>query len=217
MGTDEIKTYYDSNKFLFEFHYGELKRIVESTGEPLEGNCYSYHQSTVEFPELANKRANLLWFTLHAKKVAEVGFNAGHSAAVMMALSSEDTEYLFFDNGEHKYMRPCFDYVTKVFNKTSNLVIGDSRISMPTYIREHPECIGTFDVVHVDGGHDHACFFSDISNALLLVKRGGLIIVDDTQERHISDWVDTLIKEKIVGNVGHLETTGYKHRIVVKL
>jgi hypothetical protein len=212
----DIQTYYDSNKFLFEFHYDELKRIVESSGELLEGNCYSYHQTTTEFPALAAKRANLLWFTLHAKKIVEIGFNAGHSAAVMMALTSEDTEFLFFDNGSHKYMRPCFNYVTNVFNKTSNLVIGDSRISIPMYIRDHPECIGSYDVVHVDGGHEQACFFSDISNALLLVKKGGLIIVDDTQESYINEWVDRLIKENILAAVDHLETTGYKHRILAK-
>ena len=212
-----VREFYDNNSFLFEFHYNELKKLVDESGEKLEGNCYSYHETTKPYPALVNKRANILWFSLNAKKVAEIGFNAGHSATLMMSLCSEDTEFTFFDLGEHAYTRPCFKYVTQVFNRASNLVLGDSRITMPNYIRDHPELIGAYDIVHVDGGHQKECFFSDISNALLLVKRGGLLFIDDTNIDYIDAWVNTLIAEKIVGKMDHLETEGYKHRVVVKL
>lgn len=217
MASNNIQETYDQYKLIVELHYGELQKLVEASGEPLEGNCFSYHGTTREFPELIAKRANLMWYTLQAKKIAEIGFNAGHSAAAMMALSHEDTEFTFFDIGEHAYTRPCFAYLAQTLNRASSVVIGDSRIAIPDYIQKHPDCINSYDVVHVDGGHAESCFFSDMACALILAKKGGIIIIDDTQLDYIGDWANTLLQKKIVELVPQLPTVGYKHIVVRKI
>lgn len=174
----------------FEVCCGEIEQIVRATGEPLEGNCVYYHHSLVKFDRLYNKQLNLKTLAMYnnkpGTKICEIGFNAGHSALLMM-LHAPNAKYTFFDLGEHLYTRPCFEYVKSKFAKSEHVSItfGDSRTVIPKWIAENADQVGTFDVVHVDGGHIESCVVSDMAMAILLVKPGGIVIVDDTNAPQI--------------------------------
>jgi hypothetical protein len=174
----------------FETYCGDLEQIVRSTGEPLEGNCVYYHHSLIKFDKLYNKQLNLKTVAMYNNKpntkICEIGFNAGHSALLMM-LHAPHANYTFFDLGEHSYTRPCFEYVkSKAMNPDKiSIHYGDSRTEIPKWIAAHSDQVGTFDIVHVDGGHIESCVVSDTAMAILLVKPGGIVIVDDTNAPQI--------------------------------
>ena len=117
-----------------EKHLQNLEHIIKSSGEVLEGNCFYYHQSFTKFPELFNKQCNLASLAEGTKKICEIGFNAGHSALLLLGNKSVK-EAIFFDLGEHKYMNPCFEYIQKAFlGIEMDLIVGDSRISLPKWL-----------------------------------------------------------------------------------
>lgn len=95
-------------------HWLALEGIIEATGEPLEGNCVYENQSFQQSPLLASKRRNYAKAAAGARRICEIGFNAGHSAMEFLHASPGST-YVFFDLGEHAYTRPCADYIEAVF------------------------------------------------------------------------------------------------------
>ena len=213
----EIVHFYQQHAWDVLKRYEGIQILVARTGELLEGNCFTYHQSSQEFKELLPKRSNILYHAQAKKKICEIGFNAGHSAVLLLQASSPDAEVLFFDLGEHAYMEPCYDYVKGEFPQKTTMIVGDSRQTIPRHIAEHPEVMATFDLVHVDGGHEESVFSSDIQCAMKLIKPGGIVIVDDTQVPYIRAWVE---KEVNASNVllvsDQLTTFGYEHLIVQK-
>jgi len=201
-----------------EEHLKEIEKLVVNSASSLEGNSFYLHNSLQRFPDLYSKQLNLFWCGTQAKtKICEIGFNAGHSA--MLLLLGRDTtplDFTIFDIGQHPYVRPCLDFMKSTFpHVTFTYVEGDSTLTMPGWIRANH--VGLFDVVHVDGGHSEHCISHDMKNANLLVKNGGIVIVDDTNVNYISSYVDTYIASGKYKELDVLKTTGYQHRIIQKL
>ena len=204
---------------MLERHLEELEKRVLASGEPLEGNCFYYHQSLTLFPELSSKQENLKEIAKGCETICEIGFNAGHSSLLFLDNNTSVKELLIFDLGEHRYMEPCFQYIKESFPSVSCLAVkGDSRITLLKTIELcKREILHHFDLVHVDGGHTESCFFTDFSLALLLCKKGGYLVVDDTNMDFINKHVDLCIHEGLVKEVRMRETHGYPHRIVQKI
>jgi predicted O-methyltransferase YrrM len=74
---------------------------------------------------------------------------------------------------------------------------------------------GTYDVVHVDGGHTLHCIQNDMKNAMKLVRKGGMVIVDDVYIPYIQDIANSYISQ--CEDVPILTTIGYTHRILRKV
>jgi hypothetical protein len=201
---------YQSNTARINELYASLKVVIESTGVAPEGNCMYYHNSFTVFPELINKRANLLWAAQGHEEICEIGFNAGHSAA-LLALPN-NASITFFDIAEHPYVEPCFQHLCGTLPNKMELIKGDSRVTLPDYLARNGG--EQFDLIHVDGGHQENVFVSDFACALKLAKKGALLIVDDTNIPYISAGVDAAIKQGLVEVVDVLYTIGYEHRIV---
>ncbi len=214
----EILQFYQEHKWDIVKRYDAIRIYVERSGDILEGNCFTYHQSTQEFKDLLPKRSNILYHAKGKKRICEIGFNAGHSSVLLFQGSDPDAELLFFDLGDHAYMETCYEYVKSEFpQKKSNMIVGDSRVTVPRYLEENPDVIGTFDLVHVDGGHDLSCFTSDIEQAMKLVKKGGIVIVDDTQIPFIREWIEKEVRSSTVLVVSdQLTTFGYEHCVLQK-
>lgn len=204
---------YQNNTQRIDSLYASLKSVIESTGVLPEGNCMYYHNSFHVFPELINKRANILWAAQDREAICEIGFNAGHSA-VLLALPNS-ANITFFDIAEHPYVDPCFQHLCSVLPNKMTLIKGDSRVTLPEYISKNGGEL--FDLIHVDGGHQEHVFVSDFACALKLAKKGALIIVDDTNIPYITAGVDAAIKQGLVEPVDALYTIGYEHRIVRKV
>jgi hypothetical protein len=88
---------------------------------------------------------------------------------------------------------------------------------MPDWIEKHKSMVETYDVVHVDGGHSEHCIFNDMKNANFLVKKGGIVIVDDTNMSYINDYVNIYLKSGKYREMDVVKTKGYQHRIIQKL
>lgn len=193
----------------------ELKKIINETGEPLEGNCMYQHLSFEPLECLLNKRINFQTLAKNKKNICEIGFNAGHSLLAML-LVNPDAKYVLFDLGSHKYAKPCFEYLQAKFPDTDIKIIwGDSRVTLPGYHLSNPDVV--FDLVHIDGGHKYEIYSKDWENSISLVLKGGIIIFDDTDNAKIGAFVNTEIEKGIVKEANcFLETFGYKHRILIK-
>jgi hypothetical protein len=77
--------------------------------------------------------------------------------------------------------------------------------------------MGQYDVVHVDGGHSHHCISNDMKNADILVKVNGIVIIDDTNFRHINDCVNMYLSKGAYKELNVLKSKGYQHRIIQKI
>jgi glycosyltransferase involved in cell wall biosynthesis len=158
-------------------HVQKLQELVEATGEPCEGNVFWFqHQHGGEVSEFLTKRLNLFNYSQKAKTILEIGFNAGHSCLLYLMANPTSTVELF-DIGWHAYTRPCFEYLDSQFPGRIKIHYGDSRQVLPEYISKN---VGrTFDMIHVDGGHDEPVVRSDILNVMHFCRPDTVIISDD--------------------------------------
>jgi len=141
----------------------------------------------------------------------EIGFNAGHSAVLMLSANPR-LKLTCFDINHHRYTKPCADFVKQVFGDRFTIVYGDSTVTVPKYAHEQQ-----YDAVHIDGGHSLEIATKDWDNTYGLVRDGGLIVFDDTQV----PWLDQLVRQKVdsavVEDVSHIyESTHHlcKHAIL---
>jgi len=190
------KIYLDAEKYMYE-DINTLNSFIISKGCPMEGNCfYLHHQQdlSTSLPELIYKRIN--YYTLlkhrHVKKMIEIGFNAGHSATVFLHALPKDSIFLSFDLCEHPYTKECFEYLQSKHPQLKHMIEGDSTVTLPKFIEENPSEIGTYDVIHVDGGHSAEVCLSDLRGAHILLKPGGVLILDDTNADEIMCFIPSL-------------------------
>lgn len=194
----------------------DLKQIIlEHIPETeFEGNSFYHHQSIREYPELYNKQLNLFWCGKQTPaRICEIGFNAGHSAMLLL-LASSATTFTVFDIGHHRYTQTCLNYIEHIFPHVAfEYIVGDSTRTMPTQMDGRQE---TYDLVHVDGGHSEFCATSDMKHADILLKPGGIMVVDDTDAPQINGLVETYLASGKYEVVNVLKTFGYPHRVIRK-
>jgi predicted O-methyltransferase YrrM len=196
-----------------------IEQIIKSKNVVPEGCCVYNHLTFQINSAFLNKQINLMNCSKGAEKICEIGFNAGHSA-LLLASGSRDTlkEFVCFDLMYHSYVKPCYEYVKDKFPSINfRLIEGDSRFQLSKWLTKHMDYAQTFDVVHVDGGHNDSCFFTDLAISTLLCKKGGKIIIDDTNDPMINSFVDTMVFSDNYTEIPILKTYGYEHRIVEKL
>lgn len=197
-----------------EKHYVDLERdimkdvlvlnsYITSNGESMEGNCFYYHEQkdlNTTPRMLIHKRINFVTLLRHrfVKKMIEIGFNAGHSASVFLHALPKDSSLTYFDLCEHSYTKECYEYLKFKHPQQQRMIDGDSTKTLPQFIRDNPSEVGTYDVVHVDGGHSQTVCISDLNHAHILLKPGGVLILDDT------------FMPEIAALVPQLEDMGYR-------
>lgn len=108
--------------------------------------------------------------------VMEIGFNAGHSAEVL--LTNPNVVLTSFDLGTHNYVLPAKEYINMHFPNRHTLVLGDSTITVPNYIENNKGV--KFDVIFIDGGHDYIVAKTDMENCFHLSHKDTIVILDDT-------------------------------------
>ena len=220
-GTQKKKTpvedEYDSHDTEKQLMLSDIKELVMQSGVLLEGNAFYKHATLNEWDALYSKQVNLFWCGKQVKtRICEIGFNAGHSAMLMlMGRDKTELDFTIFDIGWHPYTKPCMDYIKSKYPHVKFTYIeGDSTKTMPMWIEGNE---ASYDVIHVDGGHDKHCITNDMKNADVLLKHGGIMIVDDTYTSIINDQVELYIATKGYCEVELLKTQGYTHRIIMKL
>jgi len=192
----------------------------------VEGNYGNFQLNNEEYNDFLNKKiSNLLWamnLTENNPNVCEIGFNTGFSSSMMMmGLYNKNPNFYIFDYNEHKYVKPCLELFKSNFNHKINnfkFIEGDSIITLPNFINENQNLMRTFDFIHIDGGHSEECIKNDLKNCDNLIKRGGIIIIDDTNYSHINNEVDFYINNYNYVELFFLDISKFMHphRIIQK-
>jgi hypothetical protein len=218
-----VKNSYNEKKNILDKHLEQLHNIIVNSNCELEGNSFYFHLTTHKCNEFYNKQVNLFWIGNYkpvCKRICEIGFNAGHSTLLML-LNRDDTplEYTVFDLGEHAYVKPALDYIKNTFQHVNfEYNEGDSIKTLPAWIGKNTHLCGQYDIVHVDGGHTEECIQNDLMNAVKLCKVGGIIIIDDTNDGIINNYVDRYLSTGDFFEITNiLETYISKHRMIKKI
>jgi len=212
---------YDDKKDVLNGILQNIEHIVYQSGSLLEGNSFYYHNTLQKYPELFAKQINLYWAGIMAEtRICEIGFNAGHSAMLMLlGRNPTPIDFTIFDIGHHYYTKPCLEYIKNTFPHVQfEFIEGDSTVEMPLWIEKHPELIEQYEIIHVDGGHTEHCIRNDMENASKLVKPNGIIIIDDTDDAVINSYVNMYLQNGNYEEVKNIHSTfGYPHRMIRKL
>lgn len=111
------------------------------------------------------------------RRVMEIGFNAGHSAEVLLA-SNRNIQLTSFDLGVYETVAKAKTYIQTVYPNRHTLIIGNSVETIPKFIQDNP---GTkFDLIFIDGGHDYEVALADIENCRVLAHDDTVVLLDDT-------------------------------------
>jgi len=216
----DLRIEYDDHYTTIQRHLDHLKKRIEDSGALLEGNSF-YHHNTLDLcTDLYKKQINLYWTGKQAiSKICEIGFNAGHSTMLfLLGRDATPLDLTIFDIGHHPYIRPCLEYIKGEFPHVNvDYIEGDSTTTMPKWIEDHPHVLESYDVIHVDGGHSEHCIHHDMMNSDRLLKKGGLLVVDDISIPYINYLVDVYVSSGRYKDVDVLSTKVYSHRILRKL
>lgn len=72
-----------------------------------------------------------------ARLVGEIGFNAGFSSLAFLS-AAPDVRVVSFDIGQHEVVRHAKEFMDERYRGRHELVIGDSKFTVPRYGTEHP-------------------------------------------------------------------------------
>jgi len=178
-------------------HIANISDILDRIGERVEGNLICDITSD-NFTDAANesKIYNLLKLSENKSKICEIGVNAGHSLLLMVSANPE-AEYLIFDLNGHAYTKPCVEYIKNAYPSTKiTEIYGDSNITLKQYIESND--LHTFDLIHIDGGHETQTVEHDFTNTQKLLTKDGIVIFDDYNFGNIKTVIDKYVDEGVV-------------------
>lgn len=191
--------YFNETMFLDESNiHRELNSIVANIAPDgkVEGNYCHYnksklHKYTPSDPRRSWKREYLRRSIRNSIKALEIGFNAGHSAAIM--LSTQPGLVLHsIDISIHSYTDPCQLHLKSVYGDRFVFTSGDSKeVLLNTQLE-------SYDFIHVDGGHDIDTVRSDLNYILRRASIGTLLMVDDAYASSIANPLEVAIKNGLI-------------------
>lgn len=178
-------------------HILNIANILNEVGETVEGNLICDVSSDNYIDEKnESKIYNLLKLAEGKSKICEIGVNAGHSLLLMVS-SNPAAEYFLFDLGGHRYTRPCVQYIKNAYPSTKiTEVYGDSNLILRDYVKINE--LHTFDMIHVDGGHDTHTVVNDFIYTQQLLKVDGIVVFDDYNFGSIKDVIDYYADRKVI-------------------
>jgi predicted O-methyltransferase YrrM/2-polyprenyl-3-methyl-5-hydroxy-6-metoxy-1,4-benzoquinol methylase len=172
----------------------DILALVQQKCEFLDGNLFYVDlQDAINImpvDSLKEKRRNLVSLIESRNNVLEIGFNAGHSALIML-LSNQDTRITVIDTCQHPYTEACFSYLDRNFPGRLKLIKGDSTKVIQELNGEN------FDLIHYDGGKEKT-ISEDLNNSVNLVEDDHILLIDDTQNSKLEEIVLGLEEEKII-------------------
>merc|ERR1719382_2153061 len=110
------------------------------------------------------------------KNICEVGFNAGHSAAVFLNANPEANMYSF-DIGQFPYTRGNAALMKDLFPDRFEYIEGPSAEAVPLFHQDRPDV--KCDVISVDGDHSMEGTFADLANFRQLASCRNWVLMDD--------------------------------------
>lgn len=121
------------------------------------------------------------------KKIAEIGFNAGHSAECFFTHCKQLTLFTAFDINIYPYTEHAAEYFSKTYKRRFTFIRGDSLIQVPKMSKKKPDL--KFDLIYIDGCHTYQWVLGDIFNASKMAHRDSILWIDDIQYNSIAEAV----------------------------
>lgn len=185
LGDEQPILFPNLREFLHWEHttYGPLLDDLQESSAKLgsvEGSLWAEHSVNETSMHLAAKRQTLLELVLfgitywraetsNAGKevvILNLGFNAGHSAA--MLLWTFPTSFIYsFDLCGHTYTESADALIKEQFGQRHKLICGDSRFTLAEFLAD-PDCPQNVAVVFVDGDHTYYGARGDIEKGASL-------------------------------------------------
>jgi predicted O-methyltransferase YrrM len=129
------------------------------------------------------------------RKIAEVGFNAGHTSEMFLEYAKE-SKVVSFDINAHQYTNAGVEYISAQYKDRFSFVEGDSRIAVVDYFKAHPE--EKFDLIYIDGCHLFGACLDDIFNFKRLAHKNSILWVDDVNCLDVKRAVEFARKLRII-------------------
>jgi predicted O-methyltransferase YrrM len=144
------------------------------------------------------------------KYMMEIGFNAGHSADILLG-ASEDSFLVSFDIGLHEYVKKGKEFIDKKYPNRHKLILGSSIDTLPIFIKENPTT--KFDLLFIDGAHNYDICKQDFLNCRTLASSNNVVIMDDVIENgsHASYTIDPTRVWKEGKDDGMIKHLGHNH------
>lgn len=159
----------DEHRWIFD---SLLQLMRRHSGAGICGNLFFHDIENPYFIELIPKQLNLFQTARRASKALEIGFNAGHSTAIML-LANSNLTVRAFDNCALHYTRPCLQFLNSILNDRITLVEGDSRLTLAA------DGESGFDLVHIDADHTYEAVAADLAASLPKCADGAIVVMDD--------------------------------------
>lgn len=197
----------------------KLNDVVIRSGQKMEGNLFYRHHHDLRtsqeyYQPFAPKRKQIVDATIGKKHILEIGFNAGHSAALILT-SNTDIKYSAIDICMHKYTEPCADTIKGLFKDRFAFFKGDSARAYPFNFREFEDC----DLVHIDGGHSLEMFRIDTLNAIFLPRNKNItrhLLIDDIDLPAVRDELARFVNEGFL-EIEEREGFDSTHHVLCKI
>ena len=156
----------------------------------LEGGLFNDHLTNNVSTTYTDKQINFcnIFLTHSFKNVLEIGFNAGFSILFML-LTDPTIKITCVDLNEHRYTRPCYEWLSHQFPNRIEFIEGDSSKVLPELIKRQ----STYDFIHIDGGHGYYNVIHDVLNTINLSHKNTLLLMDDYNQNHIKYMWDAFI------------------------
>jgi predicted O-methyltransferase YrrM len=116
-------------------------------------------------------------------KVLHVGFNAGHSAEIILNTDSV-CSLVSIDLGIHTYVAPSAANLSSKIDKELVVILGDSRKQLKVL---HNQQWGKFDMIYLDGGSQHSIVEQSIIDCIPLSHENTVIMLNGVDKRVDSD------------------------------
>lgn len=120
------------------------------------------------------------------KNIAEIGLNAGHSAANFFHQCKQLEKFVSFDI---QSIPEVVEYFSTKYKDRFLFIEGDSAVTVPEYADKCPDM--KFDLIFIDGGHSYENCYHDILNMKLLAHPGTYLWIDDYSHPEVFEAVET--------------------------
>lgn len=175
---------------------------------------YANQAEGSSIPEQVHYYIELLHKNPSIKRIVEIGFNLGVSAAAFLA-ARPDIQVVSIDIGAHAYVLPAKRNIDRHFPGRHSLVIGDSTAAVP-FLHGFFNVAGSganagtsanaVDLFMIDGYHVEPVPRIDLSNALAWCGPETYIIVDDVCATYGGEGVNAAVRDALsAGTVQFVE------------
>jgi predicted O-methyltransferase YrrM len=165
--------------------YAAIAKILTKY-DKVEGHTHAYPQRERCLKSLAARP--------DVNRMAEIGFNAGHSTVSLLSGNPGKT-LTSFDLCTKAYYAETSSLMLNNYEGQLEIICGDSTQTLPELIEKG---VPKYDFIHIDGGHSGDVPKQDILNSLQLSHPDTFILVDDcnrVQEAVGEGWIGRKVNQ----------------------